>query len=194
MKQLDLTKSALIVIDMQRYFLEEGADAYLDPPKSLLPNVIKLIEAFRKMYRPIVFSRHAHKRTDPPGQMSKWWDNKLPWDDEEQSKLVDEIKPAAGEIFITKTRYSLFEGNELDARLKGDGINTTVICGVMTNLCVETTARHAFMKDLQPVVVEDACASNSAEFHNAAITNLKYGFAFIEKTESVLTLLQSRGK
>ncbi len=189
MNRLDLTKSALIVIDMQRYFLEDGANAYLDAPKSLLPNVLKLINAFRETKRLIIFTRHVHKKGENPGQMWKWWKGKLPWEGEKQAELVDEIKPAANELFITKTKYSVFEGTDINVQLKDLGINTVVICGVMTNLCVDTTARHAFMKDFQPIVVEDACAANCKEFHNAAISNLKYGFAYIEKTESILRCL-----
>lgn len=191
MKQLNLTKSALIVIDMQRYFLEDGADAYLGAPNSLVSNVKSLIGAFREAKKPVIFSRHAHRKGDDPGQMWRWWEGKLPWEGQTQANLVDEITPAADEILITKTRYSVFEGTDLNDQLKDLGMNAVVLCGVMTNLCVDTTARHAFMKDFQPIVVEDACASNCKDLHDAAISNLKYGFAYIEKTESILRCLTS---
>ncbi len=186
----DLSASALAVIDMQRYFLEEEADAYLGAPASLMRNVIGLTDAFRRAGRPVVFTRHAHRRGSDAGQMGRWWDGRLPWEGERQSELVDGIAPRDGELLITKERYSAFEGTGLEAWLRERGVQTLVLCGVMTNLCVETSARHAFMKEIQPVVVEDACASSSRKLHRASIANLEYGFAYIEKTSSLTELLR----
>jgi len=174
---------------MQRYFLEEEADAYLGAPESLLKNVIGLTGAFRQAKRPVVFTRHAHRKGSDAGQMGRWWDGRLPWEGERQSDLVDDLSPQDGELLITKERYSAFEGTCLDEWLRERGVRTLVLCGVMTNLCVETSARHAFMKEIQPVVVEDACASSSKKLHRASIANLEYGFAYIEKTTSLIDLL-----
>jgi len=190
MPALYLSNSALAVIDMQRYFLEEDASAYLGAPKHLIPNAVELVAAFRTAKRPIVFTRHAHQRGSDTGEMGRWWDGRLPWEGERQSELIDELGPAAGERLITKIRYSAFEGTDLDAWLRERNVDTLVLCGVMTNLCVETTARHAFMKDLQPVIVEDACASSESRYHEASIMNLEYGFAHIEKTDSILKKLK----
>jgi nicotinamidase-related amidase len=190
MPALNLTKSALAVIDMQRYFLEEDADAYLGAPKRLVANVLELVGAFRGAVRPIVFTRHAHAKGSDTGEMGRWWDGKLPWEGERQSELIDDLDPSSGERVITKVRYSAFEGTDLDAWLRERSVDTLVICGVMTNLCVETTARHAFMKDMQPVIVEDACASSSSKYHEASIMNLEYGFAHIEDTNSIMKLLE----
>jgi len=190
MPALDLSKSSLAVVDMQRYFLEEGADAYLGAPKRLVTNVLALIGAFREAARPIVFTRHAHAKGSDTGEMGRWWDGRLPFEGERQSELIDDLEPASGERLITKVRYSAFEGTDLDAWLRERSVDTLVVCGVMTNLCVETTARHAFMKDLQPVIAEDACASSSEEFHRASIMNLEYGFAHIESTDSIRKILK----
>jgi nicotinamidase-related amidase len=190
MPALSLSKSALAVIDMQRYFLEEDADAYLGAPKRLVTNVLELIGVFRDAARPIVFTRHAHEQGSETGEMGRWWDGRLPWEGERQSELIDDLEPAAGERLITKVRYSAFEGTDLDAWLRDRGVDTLVVCGVMTNLCVETTARHAFMKDLQPVIVEDACASSDSKYHQASIMNLEYGFAHIESTDSIRKILK----
>lgn len=190
MKDFNLSRPALAVIDMQRYFLDEDADAYLGAPRALVANVTGLIRAFRDSRRPIVFTRHAHRKGDDAGQMGKWWGGKLPREGDRYSELIDDVRPEEGELVLTKTRYSAFEGTELDAWLLERGVDTLVICGVMTNLCVETTARHAFMKELQPLVVEDACASNSTKFHRASITNLEYGFAYIEETSSVIEVIR----
>lgn len=177
---------------MQRYFLDEDADAYLGAPEQLVINVHELIGAFRKASRPIFFTRHAHVKGSDTGEMGRWWGGRLPWEGERQSELIDGLEPADGERIITKVRYSAFEGTDLDSWLRERGVDTLVVCGVMTNLCVETTARHSFMKDMQPVIVEDACASSNSKYHEASITNLEYGFAHIEKTDSIVKMLEGK--
>lgn len=192
MKAEALKKSALLVIDMQRYFIHPDGEAFLDPPRSLVRNITALIDAFRFANRPIVFTRHAHRRGKSTGQMGRWWNDDLPWYGDRDAELIDDIKPRRGEAVITKTRYSALEKTSLDSLLKRARVNTVVICGVMTNLCVETTARHAFTKDYQPVIVEDACATKSADYHNASILNLRYGFAFIKTTRQVISNIKKQ--
>lgn len=179
-------KSALIVIDVQRYFFEHDAEAFLKSASAIIPNLLKLIDAFRSAGLPIVFTRHAHKMGEPTGQMGKWWNEKLPYEGTCQADFTSEIVPMPGDLVITKTRYSAFEMTDLDVWLCDRNVTIVVLVGVMTNLCVETTARHAFMKDFQPVIVEDACAANTTRHHKASILNLSYGFARIVKTDDVI--------
>ncbi len=163
MRELKFDDPALIVIDMQRYFLEPGADAFLKAAPAIVPNITKLIDAFRKGGHPVIFTRHVHKKGEPTGQMGAWWKDELPFDCDPRSELTSELKPLKGELVIKKTRYSAFEKTVLDTHLKSCGVKNIVVCGVMTHLCVETTARHAFMLDYQPVVVSDACAAQSKD-------------------------------
>ena len=65
-------------------------------------------------------------------------------------------------------------------------METIVICGVMTHLCVETSARHAFILDFQPVVVSDACAGKNARFHESSIAALAYAFAYTPRSYEIL--------
>jgi len=191
MKSKSLQSSALLIIDMQRYFLESKAPAFLDPPDELIPNVIKLVGAFREAKRPIIFTRHAHKKGGSTGQMGNWWGDELPYEGDKFSELVKGLPVEEADIILTKTKYSAFEETELDIALKREGIDTVVICGVMTNLCVETTARHAFMKDFNVIIIDDACATKSEDYHRASILNLSYGFAHIEKTKEIIEKLQA---
>jgi len=179
-----------MVIDMQRYFMERGASAFLAPPCTMVPNVLALIDEFRARGLPIIFTRHAHRKGDPAGQMGRWWKGKLPRLGDPESEIIDSISPMKGELCITKQRYSAFEGTDLAERLRRRRVRTLAICGVMTNLCVETTARHAFMKEFQPVIVKDACAANSQRLHKASLANLAYGFAHIVGTREILSTLR----
>lgn len=189
MRSVITTNAALLVIDIQRYFFKSTGGAFLEGAPAILPNILKLVDAFRKTKFPIVMTRHAHKTGEPTGQMGRWWNDKLPIDGTLDAELIAELSPASGEIILTKTRYSAFEGTDLDKQLKKLGADLLFICGVMTNLCVETTARHAFMKNFQPIIVEDACAANTPEHHRASILNLSYGFASIITTREVIEAL-----
>lgn len=181
--------SALLVIDMQRYFIAPEGDAFLKAAPAIVPNIVGLIETFRKSGRPVIFTRHAHKKGEPTGQMGRWWKDELPWDGDPQAEIIDEMNPAREELVITKDNYSAFERTALDRHLKACGADHVVMCGVMTHLCVETTARHAFMLGYQPVVVSDACATQSKEHHKASLLNLAHGFAHIVDTRTVLSIL-----
>lgn len=188
MNKLNIPSSALLVIDMQRYFLEPQAPAYLKDGPAIIPSIKKLINTFREKGRPIIFTRHAHKKGEPTGQMGKWWNNKLPWEGDKNSELINALEPRENEPVITKTRYSAFEQTDLNDFLKQRKVDTIVVCGVMTHLCVETTVRHAFMLDYQSVLVEDACASENKKHHEATLYNLAHGFAYIVTTKDLIGL------
>ena len=96
-----------------------------------------------------------------------------------------------GEPVLRKERYSAFEGTALAEALRLIGVEQVVLFGVMTNACVETTARHAFMKDFRVVVVRDACCSSRPHLHRAALANLEYGFARLVKTTEIVRVLNT---
>lgn len=180
------SNSALIIVDCQKIFFNENMRTYLPDSKKILGNIIDLIDFYRAHNIPLVFTRHAHKKGESTGQMGRWWNENLPWENTKEAELIDEIKTQKNDIILTKTVYSAFEQTNLDSVLRDKNIINTVICGVMTNLCVETTARHAFMKNFQPIVISDACASKNLDYHNATLLNLSYGFAYIETTKNIL--------
>jgi nicotinamidase-related amidase len=190
MKGPFLSRAALIAVDMQRYFLRRGAPAFLSPPRRLVPNALRLVEAFRGAGLPVIFTRHAHRRGSETGEMGRFWRGHLPWDGTRHAELIPEIEPLPDEPVITKVRYSAFEGTGLEAFLRKLGVREVVLCGVMTNLCVETSARHAFMKDFEVTIAQDACAANTPRHHAASLLNLSYGFARLETSRSIASALR----
>ncbi|MHA6793094.1 cysteine hydrolase family protein [Pseudonocardia bannensis] len=86
--------------------------------------------------------------------------------------IVDELLPAAGDIVVTHQRVSGFVGSELDAVLRGRGIDTVVITGVATNISVESTARSAGDLGYRTIVVSDACSAAAPEVHQASLETL----------------------
>ena len=164
-------KTALLVVDMQRYFKE------LSEP--ILKNVLSLIETCRKKGVRTIFTRHGHP--DPVkdgGMLSQWWGELIICGTNEW-ELMDELNPAETEPIIDKNRYSAFFNTGLDEQLRGVGVGDLIISGVMTNCCCETTARDAFVRDYRVFFVSDATATVDEELHLASLKNLAYGFAYI---------------
>jgi isochorismate hydrolase len=170
-------KSALLVIDLQEYFLP-----MLSP---IIGNILSLIESCRAKGIKVIYTRHGHKDSDKDGGMLlKWWGNVIT-SGTDKWNLIKSISPHENEPVIDKNRYSAFLGTSLNETLKYRKIEDLIITGVMTNCCCETTARDAFMKDYRVFFVSDATATVSEDLHLASLKNLAFGFAHIADTKKV---------
>ena len=100
---------------------------------------------------------------------------------------LDDEKIAPPSARITdKTTYNAFLRTSLEDSLRARGVDTVVITGTLTNLCCETTARDAFCRDFDVVVVDDGCAAAQEDHHRATLENLEFGFAEIYTIKSVM--------
>jgi isochorismate hydrolase len=181
--------SALLVMDMQRYFLDESSHAHLPAAMGIKANVSAIAAAFRALSLPIIFTRHALLRCEEPGAMGRWWGDVL-YDDDDFSKIDPDLLPAPGDVVVRKTQYSAFLGTDLDETLRRMGITRVVVTGVMTHLCCESTARDAFMRGYDVFFVVDGTASKSEDIHLGSLKNLTDGFATPVTTEEVLSWLR----
>ena len=167
-------KTALLVIDMQEHFRPLA--------EPLAHTIVPLIDAFRAGGAGVLFTRHGHR--DPAkdgGMLLTWWGELIHYGTAAW-KLLPELGVVAGESIIDKDRYSAFFGTDLDDRLRADGVEDVVICGVLTNCCCETTARDAFMRDYRVFLMADASTASNEELPLATLKNLAYGFAYIVNT------------
>ena len=182
----DMDHAALLVIDMQKYFLNEKAKAFMESGVSIIENVNKLISHFQKAGRPVICTRHAHKKDGTDlGILGKWW-KEMPLDGTTDADIDERIKNNANDILITKHRYSAFYKTNLDEVLQKKNVSEVVVTGVMTNLCCESTARDAFFRDYMVRFVADATASNSERMHVSALSNLAYAFADVCTTDELI--------
>jgi len=177
--------SALLVIDMQKYFLDENSHAYLPGAKGAVENVERLLSAYRARSLPVIFTRHAHPRDQRPGAMARWWGDLLREGDE-KSEIVPRLMPRRGEKVIRKSRYSAFAGTDLERTLRSYGASSVLVTGVMTHLCCETTARDAFVHDFDVFFVIDGTASETEDLHVSSLKTLTDGFAIPVTTAEVL--------
>ena len=177
-------RCALLVIDMQQYFLSMAAP--------ILGNVMSVIKACKSKGVKIIFSRHGHRDISKDGGMlKKWWGDLIDYGSKDW-KLIDFLKPTGTDVIVDKNRYSVFQGTGLEERLKSGEIEELIITGVMTNCCCETTARDAFVKDFRVFFVSDATATVNDELHIASLKNLAYGFAHIISTEQLCGYLSKK--
>jgi len=181
---IDPKHAALLVIDMQSYFQQ-----IIQP---VLENISGVIQACRQKNIPVVFTQHGH--TDPPsdgGVLEQWWGEVILHGTKDW-KFIPEMKIESKDIILPKKRYSAFFETELDTILRSKGVQDLIISGVMTNLCCETTARDAFMRDYKVFFLIDGTATGKEEHHLATLKNLGYGFTYLMTCEELIRNLKSK--
>jgi len=166
--------TALLVIDMQSYFTSPGSHAHLPASGAIIPRINRLVAGFRARGSPVVFTRHIDRK-GREGVMGVWWG--APIREGDPASRLDPRMDAAGCRVQKKGRYSAFSGTPLEESLRGAKTRTVAICGVMTHLCCETTARDAFMRDFQVAFLMDGTATQDEALHVSTLRNLADGFA-----------------
>ncbi len=183
----DPARSALFVLDMQRYFLEENSHAHVPSAAAILPGIRALAGAFSTRRLPIVFTRHVNTPQDA-GCMGTWWRDLLT-DGNPLSEITPELDSSTGNVH-RKSQYDAFHGSSLNAWLRDQGVTQIVICGVMTHLCCETTARAAFTHGYEVFFTVDGTATYNEAFHRATLLNLSHGFATVVRVNEILSAIR----
>jgi len=156
---------------------------------AILPNIKKLIHHFRSWNHPIIYTRHVHRADGSDAGIMKWWWQDMCVEGTPESEIHPELTPLPDELIVTKHRYSAFYHTDLEILLRGKGITDLIVSGVMTNMCCETTARDAYMRDMKIQFLADATATSTEEMHLASLLNLALGFANVTTTSQVLATL-----
>nr|WP_172331189.1 cysteine hydrolase [Mangrovicoccus sp. HB161399] len=189
--EFDPEKTALVVIDMQRDFLEPGGFGEtlgndIAPCAAIVPTVAALIAAFRDAGLPVIHTRecHAPDLSDcPPAKRTRGRPSLRIGDEgpmgriliagEPGADIVPELYPAEGEIVIDKPGKGAFYATSLPDDLARLGIDTLVFAGVTTEVCVQTTMREANDRGFLCLLAEDATASYFPEFKAAALAMIR---------------------
>jgi len=166
--------SALLILDMQDYFLDPNSHACIPSAPAILPNLNALITAFSGHNLPIFFTQHLNTPEDAAA-MQTWWHD-LVTAENPLSAITNHLDLSRGTV-IQKTQYDAFYNTELEDFLRGSNVRQVVICGVMTHLCCETTARSAFVRGFEVFFTIDGTATYNQDFHMATLMNLSHGFA-----------------
>ena len=199
-------KTALIVIDMQHGFLDEGASLAVEAAHDIIPNISELIDACRSKGAPVIFTEFVYAdnvpclRGDPfgiehlasdgsPGFGSKS-SNCLIGNNAgtgvESADTIDELKPTPEELVIRGHTYDKFYGTPLDLALRSQGITHLLMTGITTDVCVNSTLIAATQRNYRVTAITDGCASPWPELHEACLKIWQPKFARLKATAEVL--------
>lgn len=181
------SQSALLVLDMQAYFLEASSHAYIPSAEAILDGIVKLINEYFTDGRPVIFTQQINT-TSNAGMMSIWWKDLLT-SENPLHKIIPEIDLSMGTL-IQKSQYDAFYQTHLEEMLHGKGVTQVVICGVMTHLCCETTARSAFIRGFEVFFPVDGTATYNLAYHKASLLNLAHGFASVVLMKDILEAMR----
>lgn len=166
--------AALLVLDMQEYFINPDSHAWVPSATAIIPGIQRLAAAFSGSGRPVVYTRHINDSGNA-ANMGKWW-REIITEKNPMSAISNQLDSLGG-LVIHKSQYDAFYQTSLEDLLVDFQVEQVVICGVMTHLCCETTARSAFMRGFQVFFAVDGTATYNRDFHQASLLNLSHGFA-----------------
>ena len=181
-------RAALLVLDMQEYFLQGGSHAFIPSAPAIISGIGKLVAAFSNAGYPVFTTRHINTPEDA-GMMAKWWRDLIN-PQIAYSHYINTIKNQKS-ITINKPQYDAFLHTQLESQLHQQQIEQVVICGVMTHLCCETTARSAFMRGFEVFFTVDGTATYNEELHRASLLTLSHGFAVPVLIGELLAAMES---
>jgi len=184
----DFKSSALLVLDMQKFFLAETSHAFIPSADAIIPNLKKLIGIYKKHNRPIIFTQHENTSSNSV-LMYKLWKSILKKGT--NSQITNELD-TGNAIVIKKTQYDAFYKTQLEQILLKHSIKHILVSGVMTHLCCETIGRSAFIKGFMPFVPIDTTATYNKAFHKASLLNLSHGFASVDAISNIMGKLWNK--
>ena len=187
-KDFETKGLALLVLDMQDFFVSADSHAFVPSAPDLIPAVLKLAEEFEVNDLPVVYTRHLN--TDEDSCMMRWWWRDTITRENPISQIHDKFDTSWAGV-VEKSQYDAFYNSRLDELLHQLEVKTLVITGVMTNLCCETTARSAFVRGYRVLMPVDGTATMNMGLHRSTTANLAHGFAEPVSVASILSSIRS---
>src|SRR5215510_4584128 len=213
--ELDPVRTALIIVDMQRYFTQPSfpfTDLFekMSPgvcagylrrvQESVIPSIRRLLDQFRKNGSLVVFTAVGTEKKD--GSDLACWARALdeaglnllgtrihPPVGDPSWQIDPALEPRADDLVVNKLSAGTFATTDLAEQLRSRGVDRVVITGVVTDVCVSTTAREAADRDFKVVVVSDACTTFSEKLHQANLETLNV-LGWVKATDDVIRMTQ----
>jgi nicotinamidase-related amidase len=201
------SKTALIIVDMQNDFVRVNAPLEVPTSRDTIAAQQSLIKVFRQRNLPVVFTKfisHPHyyllwewsPQCKPPTKCC-WKNHQRKYEDinatRECTDIIDELKPLPGDLVIEKSGYGAFHETTLAEKLLSLGVDSLVITGTVTQICVEETAREAFHYGFKTTIARDGVSSFADDLHQATLKNFAMKFGWVETSDSIISALQSKG-
>jgi len=197
-------RTALLVVDMQRGFLDPGAALEVPAAREAVPTVRLLLDGFRRMRLPVAFTEfvysprvpllvgelHPEHRPAEPGRPQGFgWPSSSCLEGTASAETVPELAPAAGELVVRKHWYDGFAGTALDGALRAREVTSLVVAGTMTDICVLATVVGAFNREYRITVVEDAVATLWPEIQQATLDIIRRAYGRVASAKTILDVV-----
>lgn len=183
--------TAVVVIDLQRGIT--GMPSEPHSSQEVLSNSAKLLNAARKNNMAI-FLVHVTPSSDLKDALHPVAENTFSVSsfNKEWSEYCPELNIQPSDFLITKRQWGAFYGTELDLQLRRRGIDTIILCGIATNIGVESTARFAYEYGYNQIFVEDAMAARSKDEHNFPLKYIFPRLGLIRNTKDIVSCLEKK--
>ena len=189
--RVDPARAALLVHDMQRYFvrafeLERDGQTLPDAQINIaIANIRRLLDAAHAANIPVYYTAQPPRQNPADRRLlTDFWGDGL--QDDENARILDELAPTEADTVLTKWRYSAFVRSPLEEQLKDLGRDQLIIGGIYAHIGCLTTALEAFMRDIQPFMVADALADFTEKEHRMACEYASGRCARVLNTAEVL--------
>jgi ureidoacrylate peracid hydrolase len=198
--------TALLIVDMQKDFCIDhlataGTGRDLSRTKAIIPGLVRLRQAASQVGVLVV---HVGFLTLPDHlsdggawlaqrRRSPYANESIALENTQGAEFIEELSPQPGEVTIRKHRYSAFSGTDLDLILRSRAIETCIVTGVSTNVCVESTLRAAFDLGYYVVVPQDVTASWSKALGDGTLENVKHRFGLVSSVDEIASCWASKG-
>jgi len=199
--RLERGRTALLVIDMQRGFVDAGEALEVPQARGIVPVIRSLLDGFRGKQLPVVFTEftyspavpllvgelHPEHRPAPPDAPRGFgMPSSSCLEGDPSADTIGALAPHAGELVVRKRWYDGFAGTELDGALRARGVTSLVITGTMTDICVLATVVGAFNREYRISVVEDAVATLQPEIQSATLDIVGRAFGRVVQSKEIL--------
>ena len=208
-QKIDPQWTALLVIDMQNDFCAEGGAFHrsgvnVTPLQAPAKPIIRLAASAHQANVPVIFIRNVYNT--PEGwylsdvmleralRLGNGRYHSIPMCERDSwgGDFYDGIRPSESDLVIVKHRFNAFFNTDLDLVLRTKGIRTVVACGVLTNVCVESTVREAFFRDYYTIVPSDCVGARDEEFQHASLRNIATSFGLVVVSDELRQVWESR--
>ena len=194
-------RTALIVVDMQRAFLEPGEAMEVPPAREVVPRIQALLTVFRARRLPVVFTEFLyteaapllvgelhpeHRRAVPGAARGFGRPSSSCLAGERNVATVAELAPRPDELVVQKPYYDAFHGTVLDGALRARGVTHLVITGTLTDICVLATVVGGFNREYRITVVEDGVATLWPEIQRATLDIIGRAYGRVQPAKTVV--------
>jgi nicotinamidase-related amidase len=176
---------------MQRDFIDKGAPIECPGGREIIPNIQRLLDLARQKGLTVIYTQEAHRAQGV--DFGRELDGEEPVHCVEGTpgvEIVPDLAPQPRDFVIVKRRYSAFFATDLDLLLRGLGVDTLILTGAATDVCVRATAQDGQQLNYWIIVPEECVAGTSVEQHHAALHNIAYILGKVLPLEKVMLMLE----